>query len=240
MTSDRNDELIALVALGELTPAEALELDDAVRADPVLAAELDEALAAAAAVQAASPEVPPTGLRGNVLAAIREVPQDGGVDADASPDAAAVVSLDDRRRRRLITLVTGAAAAAVLLIGGVVVVSQDRGASDDLVAVTEAPDAVTQVLDGEMGGSLLVTYSPSENAVVVEGRDVPVLSEAETYQLWLIDDGGPTPAGLFRPDDDGSVMTRLDGIDASGVTLAVTEEPAGGSEAPTLPILAST
>jgi hypothetical protein len=36
------------------------------------------------------------------------------------------------------------------------------------------------------------------------------------------------------------VLERLDGVDPTGFTLGVTEEPAGGSDAPTLPILAST
>ena len=49
-----------------------------------------------------------------------------------------------------------------------------------------------------------------------------------------------TSAGLFRPDGGGVVLERLDGVDPTGFTLGVTEEPAGGSESPTLPILAST
>ncbi len=252
MTSDRTDELIALAALGELTSAQLLELDAAVLADPTVATALDEALAAAAAVQVASAEEPPLRLRGDVLAAIRRTPQQDRDDDELPPVPSrtpdnepshappAVVSLDDRRRRRFLALVVGAAAALVLVVGGVVVVSQQGGGSDDELAVVEASDAVTLVLDGDLDGSLQVTYSPSQEAIVVEGEGVPELTDAETYQLWLVGDGEPVSAGLFRPDDDGSVLERLDDVDPTGMTIAVTEEPAGGSRTPTLPVLAST
>ena len=85
-----------------------------------------------------------------------------------------------------------------------------------------------------------MTYSESEDAVVVEGTDVPTIDDTETYQLWLVGDEGITSAGLFRPAVDGSVLERLDGVDPTGFVLGVTQEPAGGSESPTLPILAST
>ena len=139
-------------------------------------------------------------------------------------------------------LLAAVAAAVVLLIGGIVVVSQnDSGVGDDdVVAVIEAPDAVTQVLAGDLGGKLSVTYSVSEDAIVVDGIDVPVLDEAETYQLWLVGDQGAVSAGLFRPAADGSVLERLDGVDPTGFVLGVTQEPAGGSDSPTLPIIAST
>ena len=137
-------------------------------------------------------------------------------------------------------MLAGVAAAVVLLVGGIVVVSQNDSGSGDVAAVIEAPDAVTQVLAGDLGGTLSVTYSVSEDAVVVEGIDVPTIDDTATYQLWLVGDEGATSAGLFRPAVDGSVLERLDGVDPTGFVLGVTQEPAGGSESPTLPILAST
>ncbi|HYN34536.1 MAG TPA: anti-sigma factor [Ilumatobacteraceae bacterium] len=244
MTSDRIDELIALAALGELTAADERELDQATRADGAVAEELADALATAAALQRPAVEDPPPRLRDNVLAAISETPQEGsdvgpgeGGRGDTTP---VVVPITSARSRRWLPVLAGVAAAAVLLVGGIVVVSQNDADTDDLVAVTEASDAVTQVLTGELGADLLVTYSESEGAVVVEGQDVPTVGDTKTYQLWLIDDDGATSAGLFRPAEDGSVLERLDGVDPTGFVLGLTEEPVGGSDSPTLPILAST
>ncbi len=241
MTPERIDELIALAALGELSAQEELELDEAARLDPAVDAELAEALETAAAIQRTGAEDPPAGLRDGVLAAIRETPQEGvGGSTDEEAASGVVVPIDSRRGRRWLPLLAGVAAAAVLILGGIVVVSQNDAGTDDVAAVIEAPDAVTQVLVGELGDSLLVTYSVEQDAVVVEGQGVPTLGDARTYQLWLVADDAATSAGLFRPDADGVVLERLDGVDPTGFVLGVTEEPAGGSASPTLPILAST
>jgi anti-sigma-K factor RskA len=238
MTSDTNseriDELIALAALGELSTEARRELDEAALADPTVAVELDQALEAAAALQRPHAEEPPPALRSSVLAAIASTPQDAAAERG-------VASLDverDRRRRRLGPLLA-AAAAVLLMIGGVVVVmSGDDGDADPIAAVVEAADATTRGLSGDID-SLSVTFSRSEQALVVEGDGVPVPDQSATYQLWLVSDEGATSVGTFRPDDDGSVEVRFDGVDPTDFVLGVTREPAGGSESPTLPILAS-
>ena len=65
------------------------------------------------------------------------------------------------------------------------------------------------------------------------------MDEDETYELWAIADGEPAQVALFRPDERGVVRshfaTDLRRADAVGVTV----EPAGGSEAPTTPIVLS-
>lgn len=241
MTPERIDELIASAALGELSAQEERELDEAARIDSAVAAELAEALETAAAIQRTGAQDPPAGLRDGVLAAIRVTPQErvgGSTGEDAT--SGVVVPIASARSRRWLPLLAGIAAAAVLIVGGIVVVSQNDSRADDVVAVIEAPDAITQVLVGELGESLLVTYSIEQNAVVVDGQGVPMLGGDRTYQLWLVADDVATSAGLFRPDAGGVVLERLDGVDPTGFVLGVTEEPAGGSDSPTLPILAST
>jgi anti-sigma-K factor RskA len=241
MTPERIDELIALAALGELSVPDERELDDAARTDPVVAAELAEALATAAAIHRTGAQEPPAGLRDGVLAAIRETPQEGvGGPAGEDAPSGVVVPISSARSRRWLPLLAAVAAAAVLIVGGIVVVSQNGSGTDDVAAVIDASDAVTQVLVGELGDSLLVTYSVEQDAVVVEGQGVPMLGDDRTYQLWLVADDAATSAGLFRPNAGGVVLERLDGVDPTGFVLGVTEEPAGGSESPTLPILAST
>jgi anti-sigma-K factor RskA len=234
MTSDRIDELIALAALGELAAEEHAELAEAARHDPAIAAELDEALAAAAALQRSRAEEPPAALRASVLAAIASVPQErAAVDEP-------VIRLDaERSRRRFRPAVLAAAAVALFAVGGVVVVvTNDDDPSDPIAAVIEAPDATTRALSGEID-ALTVVYSPSQDALVVEGDGVPVLDDTATYQLWLVGDDGVTSVGTFRPDEDGRVSARFGDTDPTDFVLGVTREPAGGSESPTLPILAS-
>lgn len=241
MTSDRIDELIALASLGELSEDERRELDDAINDDPAVAAEIDEALHIAAALQRSHTEAPPAALRDSVLAAISATPQDAD-DATPmvqQPPPPSVVSLDDQRtRRRFGPSLFAAAAVALFAVGGVVAVVSDDPGTDSVAAVIEASDATSRPLAGEIG-DLTVVYSASLDALVIEGDGVPTLDESSTYQLWLVGDDGATSVGVFRPDGDGSVSQRFGDADPTDFVVGVTREPAGGSESPTLPILAS-
>jgi anti-sigma-K factor RskA len=239
MNSDRIDELIALAALGELSESERRELDVAAQSDPSVAGELDAALAAAAALQRPHAEQPPAALRNSVLSAIASTPQEEIAPAEA-PAITPAVSLDEERERRRFrpAILAVAAVVALFVAGGLVLVAQTDDPSDPIAAVVEAPDASSRRLVGDIE-TLTAVYSPSEGALVIQGESVPVLDDTETYQLWLVDDDVATSVGIFRPDADGAVAERFAGADPTGFVIGVTEEPAGGSESPTLPILAS-
>lgn len=245
MTTERIDELITLATLGEISDVEQRELDAAAHLDPQVRSELDDALEAAAAMQSMHAEEPPAGLRNAVLAAIAATPQEPSIEStpfvDTMPASPVppVVSLDaERRRRRLSPKLLAAAAAVLFLVGGVVFVATNDAGTDPIAAVVDAPDASSRTLEGVIS-SLTVVYSRDEDAVVVTGAEVPLLDDQSTYQLWLVGDGSATSVGIFRPESDGTVSARFDGADPSDFVLGVTREPAGGSDAPTLPILAA-
>ncbi|HET9803625.1 MAG TPA: anti-sigma factor [Candidatus Acidoferrum sp.] len=75
--------------------------------------------------------------------------------------------------------------------------------------------------------------------IVVSGLNVPAPSGTRTLQLWLIPKatgGKPIPSLTLRPDAEGKfVLLVANPPDAMDTTkaLAITEEPAGGSQAPT-------
>ena len=245
----RFDDLISLAALGELTDAEAIELEWAANHDERVAEDLADALATAAALQASTRQPPPASMRASVLDSIANIEQESARPAfdalpEATPGVVSVVStapipMEQAHRRRFAPVLAAAAALLLVVGGAVLVTSNDSGSNDPIAAVVDADDASTRQLDGELGESLIVAYSPSEGALVVVGNDVPALVDDQTYQLWLIDSNGARSVGVFRPDDTGRVEQRFDGSDPSGLALGVTREPAGGSDQPTLPILAS-
>ncbi|GAC1639157.1 MAG: hypothetical protein NVS9B14_20190 [Candidatus Acidiferrum sp.] len=75
--------------------------------------------------------------------------------------------------------------------------------------------------------------------IVVSGLNVPAPSGTRTLQLWLIPKapgGKPIPSLALRPDAEGKFVLLVanppDAMDATRA-LAITEEPAGGSQAPT-------
>jgi anti-sigma-K factor RskA len=230
-------ELIALAALGELTDAQQAELDQACAADADVGRELRAALTAAATLQSAHRVAPPVRLRARVLDAIDSVPQQPAVPRPPQP--AEVVSLADRRRPWTGWLV-GAAAAVLVAVAGMTAVAVGNQPQDDPVAaVLEADDAVDRVLTGTLDGTLTVTSSRTQDAVVVVGRDLEPLADDRTLQLWLIDDAAPVSVGTFRPDESGEISVRFDDVATDDVVLGVTVEPPGGSESPTLPIVAT-
>ncbi len=74
--------------------------------------------------------------------------------------------------------------------------------------------------------------SIDENRVILVAEDMPSVPENQTCQTWVIHDDVPTPSGLFDPDGNmtaAAVTTSIEKADA----IAVTVEPARGSEKPT-------
>lgn len=238
--TERVDELIALAALGELTDAEQGELDALVDGSPLIAADLAEALDAAATLHAIDEVAPPSGLKLSVMDAIAATPQVEPVPdaSEVAAKAAPVADLSGRRRRRWAPMLATAAALALLAGVGTIFIGQDSG-DDRFADVVAADDAVTRELGGELAGNLTVIYSPGEDAIVIDGDGLTLSGDDRAYVLWFIDDDGATPVQIFRPDDSGDVLVRVDDVDPTDLRLGITEEGLEGAQVPTLPILAT-
>jgi hypothetical protein len=84
-------------------------------------------------------------------------------------------------------------------------------------------------------------YSRQKGALFLMASNTPALPQNKIYELWLLpaNGGAPMPAGWFKPDEKGDGMMfhqmQTAGIDAKG--FAVTIEPPGGSQTPTMPIV---
>lgn len=259
MTDDEVRELLVLSAVGALSEQEQADVDAALAGRPDLQAELDELLAITTSLADAEAVAPPPGLRARLLDTIGDTPQlsaevelqapvrsvaptPGPAPAD-QPIApiAPVVPITSARRRRWAAGI-GVAAASVALLAGVLVVSpwDSTGPSDEVASVLDADDAVEIPMSGDLAG-LTIVHSAGADAAVLTADDVPVPAGDNVYELWAIRDGTPERYATFRPDADGTLTVYAAGLDpASAEAWAITEEPAGGSDTPTLPILAST
>lgn len=175
-------------------------------------------------------ETPPAGLRARVLEAADRTRQDAPV----------VTQLDAarRRRHRITAGLGGLLVAAAITFGIVITTDQSPSHSEIVASVIEAPDSQTVNNAVTGGGAATVIFSASEKASVVTLNNLPALPDTKTYELWLFDSTGtPHPAGVFVPPAEGSV-TRLVADAESSTGVALTVEPAGGSDAPTTePIL---
>jgi anti-sigma-K factor RskA len=76
-----------------------------------------------------------------------------------------------------------------------------------------------------------VTALKDDRAILVV-EDMPSMPDDRTGQVWVIRDENPEPSGLLEPSGNmaaTAITANLRGADA----IAVTVEPAGGSDEPT-------
>jgi anti-sigma-K factor RskA len=145
----------------------------------------------------------------------------------------------DGKRRRWAPRLAVAAAAAVVVVGGAVGIGQITG--DDgttlqagVVRVFEAEDAHTAEVDTSHG-AVRVATSPGRGEMAVDTSGLRPLDEEHVYQVWSIADDTPSSV-LVLPDPDRGASMEMP---AAGTQVAITVEPAGGSEQPTTePIVA--
>jgi anti-sigma-K factor RskA len=128
-----------------------------------------------------------------------------------------------------------AAAAAVVALGvggaiGFAALDQD---DPELVAaadrVFDAQDARTATVDTANGGRLTVGISQERNEMAVDARELPELDREHVYQLWTVHEDTTVSAAVLTDDTTGAAM----GLPEADTKVAVTIEPAGGSEQPT-------
>jgi hypothetical protein len=86
----------------------------------------------------------------------------------------------------------------------------------------------------------LVSVKTPQPPQLLMAVNAPTLPDDKIYELWLLpaDGSAPMAAGWFKPDKQGNGMIfhtlHAAGIEAK--SFAVTIEPTGGSETPTMPI----
>ena len=247
MNHERFEDLRDAYVLGALPEDERRSFDDYLANHPERQAEIDE-LGAVAGLLAFSPQEqePPPELRSRVM----EV-----VEAEAE-------SRQARRRSALawvgdfLSFRNLALGAAALLIVGLLswnVLLQDQiqdlqgqvadaqGQVDDLQGqLADAQDqqqlqqTQTIALEGawaDQGANAEVAYI-HKNQIILVAKNMPSVPEDKTCQIWVIKGDVPQPSGLFQPDGNMTATPITNSISEADV-IAVTVEPAGGSEKPT-------
>jgi anti-sigma-K factor RskA len=191
--------------------------------------EVRELQEAAAMMGASEAITPPPALRARVLAAAEKQPQ-------LPPK---VTSISAARSRRWTSQLVAAAAAVVLVLtGGFVALQMQRDDDSSVPAATsrvfEAGDARTKVVETDHG-RLVVAISPSLGQVAVDTDGLRPLTSRRVYQMWTVHAGTMTSAGVVENVKAGKVMA----MPSRGTTVAITVEPAGGSDQPTSPPIAT-
>jgi len=243
MNDERFEDLKDAYVLGALPEEERRGFEDYLAAHPERQAEIDE-LGAVAGLLAFAPQEqePPPELRRRIM----EV-----VEAEAAP----------RRERRESAFARFAGfvgarglafGAAVLFLIGLLSwnlllqnevedlqgqVQNSQSQVDDLQAqVRDAQTQQTQIirLSGTWAdqGANAEVASISDDRIVLVADNLPSVPEGQTCQIWVIKGDVPESSGLFQPGAEETAAPITTSI-KEGDTIAVTVEPAGGSEQPT-------
>lgn len=200
--------------------------------------EVDGFLATTAVLGGAVADNPPAHLRASVLTQIQQTRQEAPAP-EHRPVTPMRLSRAPARRAWLERLVLPAAAVMAIVVAGLSVVVgnlnqriDELAAGRDVAAVLTAADLQTFEAPMEGGGVARIVYSASRGEGWFMADGMGVLDEGLAWQLWLIGDQGPSPAGVFHARDGRAVVLftgDMTGVAAIGVTV----EPATGSLQPT-------
>lgn len=237
-TANRHDDfqhLLGAFALGAVDADEAAALRTHLATCAACQAELGELwLAVDALPIAVQPMEPPPALRGRIEAAIlaeSPAPRPAGATLTPLPPPSPI--------RRPESWWSGAApwaaAAAILLVVSAALLAWNLRLQDEIRGATAETIALAPT-DAAPGASGEVRYLAESSLFVVDVRDLPQLALGEVYEVWLINDEGAMPAGVFdRSTDTHAIVADRSQYQA----IAITNEPGPlGTAAPTGEIVA--
>lgn len=216
-------DLAGLYALDALGPEETAEFEAFLATSPETQREVAEFRETAASLAAAEGVAPSVSLRDAVMAEV-------AVTRQERPTVVAM----SRRRASVMSL---AVAATLVLIAGVaLVLANQLNEANDVIAVLEAPDAITVALDSETTPNLRVVWSAAlDQAAIVPGQTAAL--EDGVFVLWNLPAiGDPQPIAAF--DGDETILVDTVELFTEPNTLAVSIETDPGVELPTEPIVA--
>lgn len=224
MDHERFEELKELYALRILPEHEHRAFEEYLAAHPERQSEVEDLQSVVNLLALSPPEQdPPPDLRRTLMDAVR--------DEASPPHPPREEEGFFARLRETLNARRLAAGAAAILIAGLL--------AWNVALQTELRDARTYEALGTGDARQAQVLRLEDYGPVLVAEDLPPLPRDRTYQIWALDTAGnPESIGLFRSDGGqaaAAIEDSLEGVD----TVAVTAEPAGGSEAPTSdPVLA--
>lgn len=146
----------------------------------------------------------------------------------------AVEPTDSRRSHwRTAVLAAAAAIVAAVIATGITVALRPTPTPSTAEDVFGAADVRTATAELPAGGSATVVFSRERNAAVVVLNNVAPPRPDAVYEMWLIDQNGPRPAGTMGADTVKPSTTAVLPDLGHSTALALTTEPGSGSAHPT-------
>ena len=256
--------VLELYVLGDVTPAERLQVEEMAANHPAVRAELDEIERSMEAYAEENEVEPAAHLRGRVMNSIltnlsddtifnkiQDEPVKDNVVAFPAPKA------NNFYKYAFAACLTLLLASVVALIG---VYNKLQESNNQLAALqSDKQHYANQVnlLDQQLtifrdasfkflklqgtpklpSGAVTIAWSPAKHKVMIDmsSLKMPENDKNHQYQLWAIVAGKPVDLGVFDKSADSTDMKEMKTIAAvSADAFAVTREPRGGSVSPTM------
>lgn len=115
-------------------------------------------------------------------------------------------------------------------------VNQQLNNLENAVAVIDNSAYTRVVLNGtdkSPEAKATIYWNKTTEDVYLSIKNLKVISQDQQYQLWAIIDGKPVDAGVFDLSNS-SMLVQMKSTNPNAVAFAVTIEPRGGSENPSL------
>ncbi len=248
---DPMHELVEDYALGVLDEVDRAAFETRLGIDAELRRELDATMEVLGALALSAPAMPQPGLKNRVMERLVTAP---GPDRDAK-----VIPFVPAARSSRAPIWLGAALAASLVLAATLsfdLSAAHRNAASALVAddanrqllaqrdsliaqlTDPATETVTLAATGAAKPVIKAYVDRARRTMMLSAGRLDTLPAGRAYQVWFIVDGKPVPSVTFRPDSAGRALLRALPIPPGSVAAAaITQEPAGGSPAPTTPVL---
>lgn len=233
MTDHELSSLVGAYAIDALDEPERAVFENHLADCTDCAAEVASLRAAAAELSHISAIGPPDALRADLLSAIGQV-------RPLPPRVGTVTAIGHwlPRRRLWPALAAACALIAVIALGwGVQEHRQLAGhrlSPNALSAVLDSGDLATVSASVGSSGHATLIYSKAKQQLVLIGQDIPALPTGKTYQVWMLSPtGAATSGGLFRPDQNGTVLVQASGDLAHTAQMGISVERAAGAAQPT-------
>lgn len=251
--------ILELYVLGDLTPEERAQVEAMAQKYPAIKAELHEIERSMELYAERNAVKPSNNLRDRILSSLT-VEQTIAPVGHTTQEKNNIIPISQTRSNTFFKYAF-AACLALLIISTIALIStyNKLQESNNLVASLQLQNQrfanQTSLMGKELGifhdasfkmlklqgtpkspsSALMVAWSPAKKKVMIDmtNANMPPNDKSHQYQLWALVAGKPVSLGVFDADTTSKGMKEMKSI-ASADAFAVTLEPRGGSETPTM------
>lgn len=181
----------------------------------------------------ADPVEPPADMKARILSNVFEEKPDQDTPPAALKPAMSAIPMHKKKNKPNVWKPLMAAVLLASLLGNAYAFLQ---LSDQDDAPETAVQSIQLAPNEAFTGTATAELIEEENSLnlVVQANQLAELDASQVYQVWLIKDDKPIPAGAFspNPNGEGASYYQLDENLTDWDTIAITLEPEAGNELP--------